>query len=285
MSGLDPAARDAAVRRAFEPVRAMVQRSPSRADREYFDRHEHRLRRTPERLMELVPAGARVLDVGSHFLHTAAAVQALGYSVQGIDVPAFAGMPLVVDRARSLGLTNHATTLEAFAEDDALGERVGPVDAVLFCEILEHITFNPVRFWQRIHGLLPVGGIVYLTTPNAFKLLSVLGAARGLATGTRLGLNVRQIFAHATYGHHWKEFSAREIRQYFAMLSPDFDVRVRRFHVRAAATPFAGQGAVGRMKEAVRQVGNASGLFAEQLEAVVTLRARTPWTTGAPSHD
>ena len=272
------------VDRALDGVRDWVARSPSTVEREYFGQHEVRMRHTVGRVHELVPAGGRVLDVGSHFLHMAAAVRALGYSVHGIDVPAFAELPLVAERAGALGIENTATTLEAFAEDDALARRIGPVDAVLFCEILEHITFNPVRFWQRVHAMLRVGGIIYITTPNAFKLLSVLGAARGLVTGTRLGLNVRQVFAHVTYGHHWKEYSARELVQYFAMLSPDFDVRVRRLHFAGAPSPFAGHGPAGRLKDAVRRAGNASGVFAEQLEAVVTLRRRSEWRTSAPRY-
>jgi len=272
------------VGRAFEGVRDLVGRSPSAIERDYFGQHELRMRQAVRRVHELVPPGSRVLDVGSHFLHMAAAVRALGYSVHGLDVPQFAELPLVAERARALGIENTATTLEAFAEDDALARRIGAVDAVLFCEILEHITFNPVRFWQRVHGMLSVGGIVYITTPNAFKLLSVLGAARGLLTGTRLGLNVRQVFAHVTYGHHWKEYSAHELVQYFAMLSPDFEVRVRRLHVAGAPSPFAGQGLTGQVKDVVRRIGNASGLFAEQLEAVVTLRARSEWRASAPRY-
>lgn len=278
------AASEQAVSRAVAEVSALVERSPSAADREYFAYHTARLRHTPRRLLELLPPGGRVLDVGSHFLHTTAMVRALGYDVQGIDVPAFAEMPHVAERARALGIVNRSVTLDQFAEDDAVAAAIGPVDAVLFCEILEHITFNPIRFWRRVHQVLRVGGFVYLTTPNAFRLLALLDAAAGLAAGRRVGLKVPRIFSHVTYGHHWKEYSASEIVHYFAALSPDFDVRVRRTTI-PGMRPFPLDGVTGKLKEALRRAGNATGIFADQLEAVVTLRARTEWTTRAPTYD
>jgi len=149
---------------------------------------------------------------------------------------------------------------------------------------MEHITFNPVRFWQRSHGLPRSDGIVYITTRNAFKLLSLLGAIRGIVTLFRMGADVRHIVEHVTYGHHWKEYSAKELVRYFATLSPDFDVSVRSMHYAGAPSPFAPAGARGRPEDPVRRAGNASGVFAEQLEAVVTLRARTHWGYEAPKY-
>lgn len=39
------------------------------------------------------------------------------------------------------------------------------IDFVLFTEILEYITFNPVGMWQAIHRVLKPGGKVIITTP------------------------------------------------------------------------------------------------------------------------
>ena len=38
------------------------------------------------------------------------------------------------------------------------------------------------------------------------------------------GLSVHDILHIRTYGHHWKEYSAREISAYFRALSPDFEI-------------------------------------------------------------
>ena len=40
------------------------------------------------------------------------------------------------------------------------------VDLVLFCEILEHLAFNPILTWKQIYRVLCPGGRIVLTTPN-----------------------------------------------------------------------------------------------------------------------
>src|SRR5262249_18539862 len=34
--------------------------------------------------------------------------------------------------------------------------------------------------------------------------------------------SVEQVLQLRTFGHHWKEYSRRELQRYFALLSPDF---------------------------------------------------------------
>jgi 2-polyprenyl-3-methyl-5-hydroxy-6-metoxy-1,4-benzoquinol methylase len=277
-----PSTSDVAV--ALARVRDEVIRSDSVRDGEYFARHEARFRQTLARFREVVAPGARVLDVGSHLLHQGAALSELGYSVVGVDVPVFAALDLVTGRSREFHIENHAVEFDAIARGEFLPGRENSMDAVFFCEVLEHITFNPIAFWRRIHELLRVDGVIYITTPNAFNLLAVLSGAYGLVTGRRLGLRVAQILEHVTYGHHWKEYSAWEIRRYFAMLSPDFAVRVHRFHFGDAPDPFPGAGSRMRLLRLVRRVGNLIPPFAEQLEAIVTLKSRTPWLREPPAY-
>jgi 2-polyprenyl-3-methyl-5-hydroxy-6-metoxy-1,4-benzoquinol methylase len=221
-----------------------------------------------------------VLDVGSHYLHHAAILKQLGYVVSAIDVPAHTTLPFVSGRARSLGIQNHEVNDEQFTSGAFLGVTSDAFDCVVFCEILEHITFNPVNFWRRVHGLLRVNGFVYLTTPNSVKLLSVLGAVWNALTLRKIGLSVKQIFHHVTYGHHWKEYSAAELVEYFRILSPDFEVKVRRIHYGPPPPEVRRQ--LGAAKTTLLRVGNASRIFADNLEAIVKLPRKTAWRTPAP---
>lgn len=266
---------------ACAAVRELVERTANPHDLAYFNLHEERFRKTARRISELVPPGASILDVGSHYLHQAAVLNQLGYSVSGMDVPDHVNLPFVAGRARSLGIPNHEVAGEQFSSGSFLGAGTDAFACVVFCEILEHITFNPVPFWRRIHELLRVNGIIYLTTPNAVKLLSVLGAVWNAITLRKIGLSVGQIFHHVTFGHHWKEYSAPELVEYFRMLSPDFEVKVRRIHY--GPPPAEVRRRLGAPRTVLLRVGNASRLFADNLEAVVTLTRKTPWTTPAPT--
>ena len=265
---------------ACAAVRKEVVSSRSADDLAYFNLHERRFRATASRIIELVPSGARILDVGSHYLHLTSVLALVGYEVRAIDVPAHSTLPFVRERAVRMGIPLTVAEGDAVAQGRFLTAEADSFDAVLFCEILEHITFNPIPFWRRIHGLLRPNGIILLTTPNSLKLLSVLGALWNLVTLRRIGLSVKQIMGHATFGQHWKEYSAREIGEYFAHLSPDFMVHIRKVHY--GPVPEDVQRTIGSLRTAILRFGNATGFFADNLEAVITLSAKTTWTLREP---
>lgn len=190
----------------------------------YFEGQSQRFRYTVQRLLENFPPPRCVLDIGSHYLHQASLMSLLGYEVHGIDIPLFAEAPFVVDRARRLGICNHSvSTLD---RGTFLPGSENTFDLIIFTEILEHITFNPVALWRRIYELLKVDGCVFLTTPNAMRPTRLWKSALRLATLRGIGLDVREILENVTYGHHWKEYSASELRRYFHELSQDFEVKV-----------------------------------------------------------
>jgi 2-polyprenyl-6-hydroxyphenyl methylase/3-demethylubiquinone-9 3-methyltransferase len=230
--------------------------------------------------MDLVAPGARLLDVGGHYLHLSTVLALVGYKVVSVDVPVHSTLPFVGARAARMGIPLTVVEGDAIAEGRFLAAEVDSFDAVLFCEILEHITFNPIPFWRRIHGLLRPNGIIFLTTPNSLKLLSVLGALWNLVALRRIGLSVKQIMRHATFGQHWKEYSASEIGEYFAYLSPDFDVRVRKLDY--GPLPEDALRELGPARAAILRLGNATGFFAETLEAVISLPTKTAWTRSEP---
>jgi 2-polyprenyl-6-hydroxyphenyl methylase/3-demethylubiquinone-9 3-methyltransferase len=265
---------------AFAAMRGEIAAGTNTEDSAYFDLHQARFRHAAYRIVELVPARAEILDVGSHYLHLTSVLAMLGYRMSAIDVPFHATLPFVSQRAKAHGISLHAVGEDAFVAGNFLGGVFDRFDAVVFCEILEHITFNPIDFWRRVHELLRLDGVIYVTTPNSLKLLSVLGAFWNLVSMRRIGLNVRQIMASATFGHHWKEYSAAELKEYFSRLSPDFEVMVRKIHYGAPSAEVSR--ALGPVRSALLRLGNASGFFADNLEAVVTLRSKTPWRLHAP---
>lgn len=262
---------------ALERLRDIVAHSGSAIDLSYLD-HIPRYRRTAQRLTGFVPRGAKVLDVGSHFLHQAVLFSLLGYQVVGIDVPAFAEVPLLAQRAESFGIENRSVA--RFEDGDFLSGHENTVDFVNFCEIQEHITFNPVRFWRRIHELLKVGGAVYLTTPNSQRLWHVGATIKRAILGQGIGLDVPSIVNTVTYGHHWKEYSAGELRQLFALLSPDFHVEVE-FVQRRADEKWRSPKAI--VRDVTRKMAYLLPKLREELEVVITLEGRSQWTGGDPA--
>jgi SAM-dependent methyltransferase len=191
-------------------------------DENYFRNQLPRYLRTIRRIRELRTAPCRVLDIGSHYLHQGVLLGLLGYQVAGIDIELFTSADFVQQRASSFGIRN--VTVHQLEAGDFLPGAEASFDLIVFTEILEHITFNPIRFWKRVYELMTPGGLVYLSTPNALRPAAWVRALLGLLAFRGIGPSLNEIMGNVTYGHHWKEYSASEIRRYFAMLSNDFAV-------------------------------------------------------------
>ena len=186
-----------------------------------------RFSETKIRLMEsLGDRRGAMLDIGAHWLH-----QTLLYALDGFDVTA--------SDIRSPGEMDDNPIITAIAAEHHIRllpykDLKDPIelnqlpensfDVILFCEIIEHITFNPVPMWQAVYRLLKPGGRIVVTTPNyywpGYVGPDLLRPLRGISTG----LPVADILGVNDYGHHWKIYSARDLRDYFALLSSDFVV-------------------------------------------------------------
>jgi 2-polyprenyl-6-hydroxyphenyl methylase/3-demethylubiquinone-9 3-methyltransferase len=271
-----PLANEAEAKQALARVRAAVMHGGSANDIAYLA-HERRYLRTATRILELLPRGATVLDVGSHYLHQAALLSTLGYRVIGMDVSAFAEVAAIRARAEHFKIQN--VTVERFEDGDFLRGMDDAIDLVLFCEIQEHITFNPVRFWRRIYDLMKVGSKILLTTPNSMRLWHVLSVIKRALLREGAGLPVRSILGSVTYGHHWKEYSASEIVELFSRLSPDFEVEIDFYHDR----PFERWSSIkSAVRDASRRLATRIAPLSEEIEAVITLRERSTWLVEPP---
>jgi 2-polyprenyl-3-methyl-5-hydroxy-6-metoxy-1,4-benzoquinol methylase len=177
-----------------------------------------------------------LLDIGAHWLHQALLWSLDGWNVCAMDMPVTLDEPIVKDLAarRAIRLLandelQRPRALDALADDS--------VDVVLFTEVIEHITFNPVAMWRAVHRVLRPGGTIVVTTPNYYALRGRALAPLRFVHGGGGGLDVESLIKEPTFAHHWKEYSLAELRRYFELLSPDFKItkalRVMDYHADA----------------------------------------------------
>ncbi|WP_332911069.1 class I SAM-dependent methyltransferase [Algoriphagus boritolerans] len=142
-------------------------------------------------------------------------------------------------------------------------------DLIVFTEIFEHITFNPIQLWKTIYQILKPGGKIYISTPNSLALASWVRNFKHLITLQSVGITVDDIISKVTYGHHWKEYSAQEIKTYFATLSDDFQITINPYHYKEhkLKPPHLAFKVLSRL-------GNLTQKFAEELEVIVELKEK-----------
>ncbi|MEB2776531.1 class I SAM-dependent methyltransferase [Algoriphagus sp. D3-2-R+10] len=256
---------------------------PGSNDLEYFEFHKNRFKRFDQFLDSLAhrmpnsSASLNVLEIGSHYLHTSLLLANRSYTIDAMDVDEFWQLDFVKERAERYGLNaiieNDISRLKPFRDVQ------DKYDLVVFTEILEHITFNPIQFWKQIYQILKPGGLIYISTPNAFALPNYVRAIKNSIGLKSIGITVDDIFSKVTYGHHWKEYSANEIKKYFKALSPDFDVEVNpyKYKVYDLKPPYL-------MFKLLSKIGNMTNIFADDLEVIVRLKKKTAWGIEDPHY-
>ena len=264
--------------RALDQVEGIVKSMNNTSDISYYDFHKKRYLRMARSIASKVPKSASVLNIGSHYLHTSLLFKFLGYQVYSMDVGFFWDLDFVNHRGLEHGLERIIEDdLATFESHTGISEKY---DAVLFAEIMEHITFNPVLFWKKVYTVLKPPGLIYISTPNSLNLYNIARTLARIVTFRGIGLPIGSIFANVTYGHHWKEYSASEIKKYFHLLSDDFKVSTSFYHYRV--TEYKGLSSA--IFSILSAIGNALYFTSDEIEAVVTVEKTGEWKMESPEY-
>jgi len=117
-------------------------------------------------------------------------------AIQQVSFPGFDGIPEEID------MIWHNANLE-FA---TLPFETDTFDVVLFCEVLEHLTFDPLHAMLELKRVLKPGGRLVLTTPNVARLENVSALIEGR--------NVYDPYSnYGAYGRHNREYTRHELSQ------------------------------------------------------------------------
>jgi 2-polyprenyl-3-methyl-5-hydroxy-6-metoxy-1,4-benzoquinol methylase len=164
-----------------------------------------------------------VLDIGAHWLHQSVLYARDGYQVTAADLRVTGELEGLDQLAQQFGIRRvFYGNLEDPVELDSIAD--DSIDLVLFTEIIEHLAFNPIAMWKAIFRVLKPGGVILVTTPNYYYLHGRAMRPLRFLTGNGGGMGAIDILETPTLGHHWKEFSLRELKTYFTRLSSDFTV-------------------------------------------------------------
>lgn len=206
-------------------LEAFVERFGNPPDRDYLETHFSRFSTTQHRVYESWKwKRADILDLGAHWLYQSVLYAMDGHHVTAADLARPDDLPILEGIARSHGIDLYF--YEDLSSEHALdGLADDSMDVILFCEILEHITFNPIGMWKAIYRILRPGGRIIITTPNFYRRRNMLDSIRRFLTGKGAGITVSEILSRKTLAPHWKEFSMKELGIYFEMLSRDITVQ------------------------------------------------------------
>ena len=156
-----------------------------------------------------------VLEIGAFAGLVSTALRRAGMAVTAADIPLF---------MRDERLLKHYADEGVAAVECDLSQLPTPLaseafDIVVCCEVLEHLNFNALPVFHELNRLLRPGGFLYLATPNQANVVKRLSLARGRSIHDPIERLAWQLDPNSSFsiGLHWREFTAQELVELFAM--------------------------------------------------------------------
>ena len=188
----------------------IVSWAPDQAARTYVETHITRFEKT----LAITPPGTaadRILEMGSYLQITPALQTRLGY---GEVRACYYGPAGKVDHreVESAAGERFECTLELFdAEKDCFPYPDGYFSTVLCCELVEHLTLDPMHMMSEINRILRPGGHLVLTTPNIGSLRAIAAILSGYHPGFFPAYIRPRKEGEEPEARHNREYTPREI--------------------------------------------------------------------------
>jgi 2-polyprenyl-3-methyl-5-hydroxy-6-metoxy-1,4-benzoquinol methylase len=180
-------------------------------NRTHFRQNSQRYLRMTRHLLP-VPVGAKILDIGCGFCYLTKFLRLQGFDVFAVDF-FYGDLPRA--RCEMSGIPYFHLNIEV----DDLPFEEKTFDAIVLGEVLEHFTYSPLEPLARIRKALKDRGILVLTTPNARRLVTILGLLAGSNIYPDLNTYYQDpIFYRrkAFFYRHNRLYTMKELRQLIA---------------------------------------------------------------------
>ena len=178
-------------------------------DEEYVRLHMRRFIATLQRIPPAQRTSARALELGSYVQLTPAIKKYSGYSeVYCADFWNASVKLEYCEVWQNKGDERHKFELRNFdAEREPFPYPDAHFQLVLCCEMLEHLTHDPMHTLWEANRVLEDGGYLLLTTPNITSARAIEGLLTGYAPYLMSQYNVEY-----PPGQHHREYAPREVR-------------------------------------------------------------------------
>jgi SAM-dependent methyltransferase len=180
----------------------------------YLNWHKDSYSRTIRDIDSLWAGGDKkksILEIGSYLGLVSLALKEIGYNVSALDIPEY----------------QQSSALKAFYEKNGIpftglnlrGHKLpyesNSLDAVIACEIIEHLNFNPLPVLKEINRVLKKGGYLYIGMPNQARIQNRIKLLLGKSVHNSIDDFLRQLNkdANMLVGLHWREYTLAETVQ------------------------------------------------------------------------
>ena len=207
-------------------------------------------------VLDGLPDGGRVLDVGTGPGLVPHALHLLGHDVVSIDHPR--DRSSAQKRIKDLGLEGHHAEVGV----DPLPVASDSIDAVFAGDVIEHLPNSPRPFVSALVDVLRPGGKLVLSTPNATRLLARVKMMMGYSNWPPL----KDFYDEDLHMGHHKEYTSEELS--FVLRDAGLvDVHIDFVESRIREIAFASLADIGTQNRCGKQVEEARGVAGAAIRA------------------
>ncbi len=153
----------------------------------------------------------RILEIGAYLGIVSTAASKLGFQVDAFELHEFCHN----ERLQALYARNGVRLSPGDLSEYRLPFEDGTFDAVVMCETLEHLNFNPLPVIREINRVTRMGGVIYIAMPNGACLNKRLRLLCGQSVCNPIGDYFYQVDQryNMKVGLHWREYMAYETQE------------------------------------------------------------------------
>ena len=176
----------------------------------YISQQRNAYIRTVKDVANLFPEkkGKRILEIGSYLGVVSISLKKLGFDVSAYDIPEFHLSKKLRDLYQKNGIVFSGGNLR----NKSLPYENNYFDAVIICETLEHLNFNPLPIIHEINRIIKPEGLLYIAMPNIARINNRVKLIMGKSIHNPIEDFFRQMDKkeNMLVGLHWREYSLAE---------------------------------------------------------------------------
>lgn len=153
-------------------------------------------------------ATRKVLEIGSFLGTVSISLKKIGYAVCALDIPEFHQSVSL----RSLYEENDIPFVGLNLKKHQLPYESNSFDAIIICEVIEHLNFNPLPVLKEMNRILKKDGYIYVGMPNQSHIVNRIKLLVGKSIHNPINDFFKQLDSNCNMivGLHWREYTLAE---------------------------------------------------------------------------
>jgi SAM-dependent methyltransferase len=149
-----------------------------------------------------------ILEIGSFLGAVSLSLKKLGFNVCALDIPEFYKSSTLKSLYERNGIPFTGLNLR----NSKLPYESNSLDTVIICEVLEHLSFNPLPVLREINRVVKDDGYIYIGMPNQTSLINRIRLLMGKSIHNPINDFFSQLDKNDNMivGLHWREYTLNE---------------------------------------------------------------------------